>query len=86
MSLEPVCRIGDVGSHGGAVATGSPSLSADGIAVARTSDIYDCAIHGPQALIGSAIISAEGLAVVRIGDLAACGSVMTAGSPTMNSQ
>lgn len=86
MSLEPICRIGDTGTHGGPIATGSPSLSCDGLPVARTGDTYDCAIHGPQSLTGSAILSAEGLNCVRIGDAAACGSVMISGSPTTSSQ
>lgn len=85
MSIPPVARVGDPGSHGGAIGTGSPSLHADGIQVARTGDTYDCALHGPQSLIGSATIYAESRQVVRVGDVAACGAVITAGSPTMSS-
>jgi len=86
VSGQPVARVGDPGSHGGVIASGSPSFSADGIAVARVGDPYDCARHGVQPMVGgSAVLTAEGKGVCRVGDAAACGAVITAGSPTTTS-
>lgn len=81
--MPPVARVGDAGSHDGVIITGSPSRTADGRAVARVGDIYDCPLHGPNPIIaGSSISTAEGRAVARVNDPTACGAVITTGSPT----
>lgn len=80
--MPKVCRIGDTGDHGGAIATGSPDVFVNGIPVARIGDIYDCLLHGPNPLVtGSPDVFANDRKVVRIGDLASCGAAMITGSP-----
>jgi len=84
MAEQPVARKGDPSSHGGTITSAcSPTVTADGIPVARTGDLHTCPIHGHgvTALSGTAIAKADGLAIVRVGDLAGCGAVITAGSP-----
>ena len=81
--MPPVARVTDAGSHGGAIITGSPTGSADGLAIARVGDIYDCPIHGPNPIIaGSPVYSRDGRAVARVGDPTECGAVIATGSPT----
>lgn len=46
-----VIRLGDAGSHGGAVSTASTKTFAEGPGVARIGDIYDCPIHGPNPIV-----------------------------------
>ena len=80
--MPQVARLGDKGSHGGAIITASPNVNADGIALARVGDIYDCPIHGPNPIVtGSATVSANGSKVARLGDLAECGAAIVTASP-----
>lgn len=80
--MPKVIRIGDPGSHGGVVTSGSPDVEANGLAVARVGDIFDCAQHGPNPIAtGSPDVFANGLAVARVGDIASCGAVLQGGSP-----
>jgi uncharacterized Zn-binding protein involved in type VI secretion len=84
--MPPVARLGDTGDHGGEIATGSPTGSADGSPIARIGDTYACPIHGPNPIVtGSSIYSLDGAQVARIGDSTACGAVITSGSPTHSS-
>lgn len=46
-----IVRLGDTGSHGGAVATASGGFDAEGPKVARVGDIYDCPIHGSNPIV-----------------------------------
>lgn len=80
--MAAVIRVGDPGSHGGVVSTGSPDVNANGIAVARVGDTYDCALHGPNPIVsGSPDTFANGQAVARVGDVTQCGATLVAGSP-----
>lgn len=80
--MPKLCRIGDPGSHGGAIITGSPDTFDIGLAVARTGDLYGCTVHGPNPLVtGSPDVYCNDRRVVRVGDLASCGAVMVDGSP-----
>lgn len=85
MSLRPVARLGDPGSHGGVMSTGSATMTADGLPVCRVGDTYDCPQHGANTLIeGSAFFSDDGRPVSRIlEDRTACGAVILGGSPTL---
>ena len=83
--MPQICRIGDSGSHGGTISTGSPNVFINGIAVARNGDIYNCAQHGPNALIASSNdVTANDIAVIKVGDFATCGATMISGSPNVN--
>lgn len=81
--MPKMCRVGDAGSHGGVIITGSPDCFDNGQAVARVGDIYGCAIHGPNPLVeGSPDSYANSKKIVRVGDHASCGAAMVTGSPT----
>jgi uncharacterized Zn-binding protein involved in type VI secretion len=80
--MATVIRIGDPGSHGGSVSTGSPDTFCNGIGVARVGDTYNCPIHGPNPIVtGSPDTTANGAAVARVGDTTACGATLQGGSP-----
>lgn len=80
--MAKIIRIGDPGSHGGSVTTGSPDTFANGARVARVGDTYSCPIHGPNPIAtGSPDTTANGQAVARVGDTTACGATLQIGSP-----
>jgi len=82
--MAEVIRIGDPGSHGGAVSSGSPDTFANGLKVARIGDTYDCPIHGPNPIAsGSPDTFANGRKVARVGDTTACGATLQGGSPNV---
>lgn len=77
-----VARIGDTGSHGGPIVTGSPNTDCNSRLVARVGDTYNCSIHGPNPIVGgSSKVDCNGRAVARIGDPTACGAHIVSGSP-----
>lgn len=82
--MPAVARLGDPGSHGGAIVTASPDTDCDGgIPVARRGDTYACPIHGPNPIVqGSPTTDVNSRPVARVGDATACGAVIAAGSPT----
>lgn len=81
--MPRVCRVGDAGSHGGTITTGSDNVFVNSKKVARVNDTYACALHGAQPLVtGSPTLYVNSRKVVRVGDTAACGAVMIEGSPT----
>jgi uncharacterized Zn-binding protein involved in type VI secretion len=78
---KPIARLGDTGTHGGAIITGSMDVFVNGIPVARVTDTYLCPFHGPNPIImGSALLTANNLQVARIGDPTACGATIATGS------
>ena len=82
--MPKVARLGDPGTHGGAIVTASPDTYCDGIKVARVGDTYACPAHGPNPIVaGSPTTFVNSRAVARVGDPTACGAVIAAGSPTM---
>jgi uncharacterized Zn-binding protein involved in type VI secretion len=79
--LKPVARLGDTGTHGGAIITGSPNVWVNGRPVARVGDIYACPFHGLNPIIkGSNRTWANQLELARIGDPTACGATIATGS------
>ena len=80
--MPKLARLGDPGSHGGAIITASPDTDHNTIPAARKTDIYGCPIHGPNPIIeGSPDIFINNLNAARVGDATACGAVITDGSP-----
>lgn len=80
--MAKIIRLGDPGSHGGSVTTGSPDTFANGARVARVGDTYSCPIHGPNPITtGSPDVTANGQAVARVGDTTSCGATLGGGSP-----
>jgi uncharacterized Zn-binding protein involved in type VI secretion len=83
---KATARKGDTSDHGGTIVGNcSPTLRADGKAVARSGDMHSCPVngHGTTALTGTTLIVCEGHKVVQVGDTAGCGAKITVGSPTM---
>lgn len=84
--MNPICRIGDAHSDGGVVSTGSPTVRANNIPVARIGDQAPCPQrnHGvPTIVTGSATVRVNNIPVARIGSSLSCGAVMVQGSPTV---
>lgn len=50
-----VARLGDPGTHGGAVITSASRTKAEEILIARVGDIYGCPIHGPNPIVGGCV-------------------------------
>lgn len=85
--MPRVARVGDPGSHGGAISSGSPTGTCDGRPIARVGDIYDCPIHGPNAIAdGSGTTTVDGRREARLGDPTLCGAIIADGSPTHNDE
>lgn len=76
-----IVRLGDGGSHGGAVASAASRWRCEGLPIARTGDIYACPIHGPNPIVGgSAKWLCEGAGIARHGDATACGATLISGA------
>ena len=81
MSLSPVVRIGDPGSHVVECQPDSSTCKADGIYVCRNGDTYDCPIHGPNPISCSASVKVDELDIALAGiAIAECGATITNGS------
>jgi uncharacterized Zn-binding protein involved in type VI secretion len=80
--MPQVARVGDAGSHGGTIITGSEDVLTNDRGTARVGDTYNCPIHGPNPIVtGSPDITANSRPVARVGDQTACGATIVAGSP-----
>lgn len=76
-----VVRLGDGGTHGGAVVSSAQKWAFEGALCARLGDIYACPIHGPNPIVeGSSRYSCEGLPIARHGDATACGASLISGA------
>ena len=86
--MPAVARQGDTSSHGGAILNGSPNLNADGKAVARIGDTLQCPSHGPQPIVSTPVTTKrnQGRLLATVGARAACGAIITVGSPTVNAE
>ena len=74
-----VARLGDPGSHGGAIITSAAKTSAESKRIARIGDIYDCPRHGPNPIVsGAGTRTVEGAKVALDGSLTECGAVIQA--------
>ena len=85
---RPVARLGDPSSHGGTIiGPCSPTVTVDGLRVARTGDMHQCPItgHGTTALTGTSPAKVDGSNIVCVGDTAGCGASITTGSPKTSS-
>lgn len=80
-------RVGDTSSHRGTIISGSPDTFDNGLAVARAGDLHDCPIHRITPLIPSTTKTyVNGRLVITVGAKAACGAVITSGSPDVNAE
>lgn len=74
-------RIGDAGSHGGAIITGSPNVIDEGKQSARVGDIYMCPIHGANPIVsGSAKTVVNNRKNARVTSVTACGATIVSGA------
>lgn len=83
MAPRNVMRLGDPGTHGGAIVTASPDTYCNmPRRVARLGDIYACPIHGPNPIVtASEDTFCNGRGVARLNDVTACGARLIDGSP-----
>lgn len=86
--MAAVARVGDLASHPGAIASGSPTVKANGLGVARQVDTFNCDIHGPgQSLIPiTTKTEANGSLIITVGAQTGCGATITSGSPNVNAE
>ena len=76
-----VARLGDSGTHGGAIVSSASKWLCEGGLIARLGDTYACPIHGPNPIVeGSGKWSCEGAAIARHGDATACGATLVSGA------
>src|SRR6185312_3383657 len=78
---KAVARVGDPITHGGSVTAGSPTVKANGLAVARVGDAVNCAVHGAQTITGtgaSTAVKANGIGIARLGTSISCGATISA--------
>jgi uncharacterized Zn-binding protein involved in type VI secretion len=82
MAGKPVARLGDPGSHGGNISTGSSPIFVNALPIALVGDIYSCPLHGNNPITtGAPHVFGLGKDVAHVGSLTACGATITAGSP-----
>ena len=78
---NPVARLGDSSSHGGAIITSATKTSCEGMLVARVGDTLSCPIHGDNPIAtGSPNFPTEGTLTARSGSVTACGAVIIGGA------
>lgn len=78
---NPIARLGDTSSHGGAITTSAAHTVIEGQLVARVGDTLACPIHGANPIMtGSPKFSIEGKLVARSGSVTACGAVIIGGA------
>lgn len=84
---RPVARVGDVSSHLGYIVTGSPDVTANGLAVARAADVHVCPEHGIGGLIPvTTKTTVNGRLVITVGALTSCGAIILQGSPNVTAE
>jgi len=82
--MFPAARKGDATEHGGAIVTGSPSVTINGVPAALTAiSSATCALHpSVQAVVaGSKSVFINNVPAAFIGCTISCGASITAGSP-----
>lgn len=85
--MSAVARLGDPGSHPGAISSASSDVMANGISVARQGDGFACDIHGPQTLVAITTKTfANNKLVITVGAQTTCGATIISGSPTVNAE
>ncbi|MEN6358288.1 MAG: PAAR domain-containing protein [Armatimonadota bacterium] len=77
-----IARLGDGSDHNGVIITAASRTFINGKPAARKGDLHSCPMHGITPIIsGSDRLLIEGQPAARVGDSAACGAVITSGSP-----
>lgn len=82
MAGKPIARLGDPGSHGGSISTGSSPIFVNSLPIACVGDTYACPIHGPNPITtGAPHALGLGKYVAHVDSRTACGASIIAGSP-----
>ncbi len=77
--MPDIAHLGDPISHGGAIASASLDVYAEGREVARVTDRAYCAIHGVVVIVtGADTVLVNGLAAAHNGSLCSCGALVIA--------
>ena len=78
--MKAWARLGDAGTHGGAIVSSAVNTRCEGELVARVGDMYACPTHGLNAITGpgSTRYRIEGQMLARHGDATACGATIIA--------
>lgn len=77
--MPKIARLGDPGSHGGAIVTSAEKSKAEDILIARIGDIYQCPIHGPNPIVTGAVKTpVENQLCAIHGSKTACGASIIA--------
>ncbi|MFJ7281345.1 PAAR domain-containing protein [Pseudomonas sp. NPDC099000] len=72
MAGKPVARLGDPGSHGGNISTGSSPIFVNTLPIALVGDIYSCPLHGSNPITtGAPHVFGLGKDVAHVGSLTA---------------
>jgi uncharacterized Zn-binding protein involved in type VI secretion len=81
---QPVSRIGDTSSHGGALVS-TPVINAwcNDKKVCTIGAILDCPIHGPNPITSTPVVNiwVDGNKLSTIGATTQCGATISSGSP-----
>lgn len=76
-----IARLGDAGTHGGAIVSSASKWKCEGMLIARLGDLYECPIHGVNPIVqGSGKWKCEGMPIARDGDLTECGAALISGA------
>jgi len=84
--MFPAARKGDATGHGGAIITGSPSVTINGVPAALTCiSSATCKLHpSPQAVVaGSDSVFINNVPAAFMGGKTSCGAPITCGSPNV---
>ncbi|MFT4066120.1 PAAR domain-containing protein [Paraburkholderia sp.] len=82
--MFPAARKGDATGHGGAIVTGSPSVTINGIPAALAGiSSASCPLHPSMQVVvaGSASVFINNVPAALVGGDTSCGASITAGSP-----
>jgi uncharacterized Zn-binding protein involved in type VI secretion len=85
-----IVRVGDVNSAGGAVISGSRTVTMNGLAIALDGSPVTCHPNGgphthAHCVASEYSITIEGKKVIYVGDVDSCGHVRIQGSPSVGS-
>ncbi|WP_296225561.1 PAAR domain-containing protein [Ralstonia sp. UBA689] len=77
-----IITVGDIGTHGAVVTTGSPTSKIRGRPIARLGDFVNCPKHGINRIVQvSGPAKVGGIPMARAGDITECGCVLIGSQP-----
>ena len=86
--MPAVATLNSTSSHGGNMITASGDTFGNNSGICIDGDMHQCPISGhgitPVSAISTKDVYVNGKKIVVIGDKAACGAVITSGSPSIN--